>query len=116
MTIDSELFGLLIFGISLSLIFLILLPLAFYLKGKKLRIVEDILDQGNRYYSLNIFMALHGLLHYGSVFLFDWYAKRYNLLSDRNNVPAQVSILFKVYFVIFMLCVLLIFSSTLFFE
>ena len=116
MTIDSELFGLLIFGISLSLIFLILLPLAFYLKGKKLRIVEDILDQGNRYYSLNIFMALHGLLHYGSVFLFDWYAKRYNLLSDRNNVPAQVSILFKVYFVIFMLCVLLMFSSTLFFE
>ena len=116
MTIDSELFGLLIFGISLSLIFLIVLPLAFYLKGKKLRIVEDILDQGNRYYSLNIFMALHGLLHYGSVFLFDWYAKRYNLLSDRNNVPAQVLILFKVYFVIFMLCVLLMFSSTLFFE
>ena len=116
MTIDSELFGLLIFGISLSLIFLILLPLAFYLKGKKLRIVEDILDQGNRYYSLNIFMALHGLLHYGSVFLFDWYAKCYNLLSDRNKVPAQASILFKVYFVIFMLCVLLMFSSTLFFE
>ena len=105
---------LILFGVGLSVIFLILLPLAFYLKGKKLRIVEDILDQGNRYYSLNIFMALHGLLHYGSVFLFDWYAKRYNLLSDRNNVPAQVSILFKVYFVIFMLCVLLIFSSVLF--
>ncbi|MBB1441740.1 hypothetical protein [Pseudoalteromonas sp. SG43-3] len=106
---------LIFFGVGLGVIFIIILPLAFYLKGKKLRIVEDILDQGNRYYSLNIFMALHGLLHYGSVFLFDWYAKRYNLLSDRNNVPAQVSKLFKVYFVIFMLCVLLIFSSTLFF-
>ncbi|MDO6834241.1 hypothetical protein Q4596_01330 [Pseudoalteromonas carrageenovora] len=105
---------LIFFGVGLGVIFIIILPLAFYLKGKKLRIVEDILDQGNRYYSLNIFMALHGLLHYGSVFLFDWYAKRYNLLSDRNNVPAQVSILFKVYFVIFMLCVLLIFSSVLF--
>ncbi|MEG3757244.1 hypothetical protein V5096_04720 [Pseudoalteromonas carrageenovora] len=105
---------LILFGVGLSVIFIILLPLSFYLKGKKLRTVEDLLDQGNRYYSLNIFMALHGLLHYGSVFLFDWYAKRYNLLSDRNNVPAQVSILFKVYFVIFMLCVLLIFSSVLF--
>lgn len=105
---------LIFFGVGLGVIFIIILPLAFYLKGKKLRIVEDILDQGNRYYSLNIFMALHGLLHYGSVFLFDWYAKRYNLLSDRNNVPAQVSILFKVYFVIIMLCVLLIFSSVLF--
>lgn len=116
MTIDSELFGLLLFGIGLGVIFIILLPLAFYLKGEKLRTVEDILVSGNRYYSLNIFMVLHGLLHYGSVFLFDCYAKRYNLLNDRNKVPAQVSILFKVYFVIFMLCVLLIFSSTLFFE
>jgi sulfoxide reductase heme-binding subunit YedZ len=114
--IDSELFGLLLFGIGIGVIFIIILPLAFYLKGKKLRTVEDILESGNRYYSLNIFMALHGLLHYGSVFLFDWYAKRYNLLSDRNKVPAQASILFKVYFVIFMLCVLLMFLSTLFFE
>ena len=56
---------LIFFGVGLGVIFTIILPLAFYLKGKKLRIVEDILDQGNRYYSLNIFMALHGLLHYG---------------------------------------------------
>ena len=107
---------LIFFGVGLGVIFIIILPLTFYLKEKKLRTVEDILESGNRYYSLNIFMVLHGLLHYGSVFLFDWYAKCYNLLSDRNKVPAQVSILFKVYFVIFMLCVLLIFSSTLFFE
>jgi len=105
---------LIFFGVGLSVIFIILLPLAFYLKAKKVRTVEDILEHGNRYYSLNIFMALHGLLHYGSVFLFDWYAKRYNLLSDRNKVPAQVSILFKVYFVIFMLCVPLMFLSVLF--
>ncbi|MEI8623835.1 hypothetical protein P4S67_04990 [Pseudoalteromonas sp. B137] len=57
---------LMLFGVGLSVIFIILLPLSFYLKGKKLRTVEDLLDQGNRYYSLNIFMALHGLLHYGS--------------------------------------------------
>ena len=56
MTIDIELFGLLLFGIGLSVIFIILLPLAFYLKGKKLRTVEDILESGNRYYSLNIFI------------------------------------------------------------
>ena len=105
---------LILFGVGLSVIFIILLPLAFYLKAKKLRTVEDILEHGNRYYSLNIFMALHGLLHYGSVFLFDWYAKRYNLLSDRDKVPAHVSRLFKVYFVIFMLCALLMFSSVLF--
>ena len=105
---------LIFFGVGLSVIFIIILPLAFYLKGKKLRTVEDFLDHGNRYYSLNIFMALHGLLHYGSVFLFDWYAKRYNLLNDRNKVPAKVSRLFKVYFVIFMLCVPLMFSSVLF--
>ncbi|WP_404340795.1 hypothetical protein [Pseudoalteromonas mariniglutinosa] len=105
---------LIFFGVGLSVIFIILLPLAFYLKGKKLRTVEDLLEHGNRYYSLNIFMALHGLLHYGSVFLFDWYAKRWNLLNDRNKVPVQVSRLFKVYFVIFMLCVPLMFSSVLF--
>lgn len=86
---------LIFFGVGLSVIFIILLPLAFYLKEKKLRTVEDILEHGNRYYSLNIFMALHGLLHYGSVFLFDWY-KRYNLLNHRNKVPVQVSRLFKV--------------------
>ncbi|MBQ4797613.1 hypothetical protein J8L73_00405 [Pseudoalteromonas sp. MMG006] len=106
---------LIFFGVGLGVIFIIILPLTFYLKEKKLRTVEDILESGNRYYSLNIFMMLHGLHHYGSVFLFDWYAKRYNLLSDRNKVSAQASILFKVYFVIFMLCALLMFSSTLFF-
>lgn len=103
----AEYFFLISFAISLAVLFFILLPFLLFLKGKPMMLAEDELDNGKRFYSLNIVMAGQGALHYGSVFLFDWYAKRYHLLTLRENVPEQVRNWFKCYYLLFLASFLL---------
>lgn len=89
--------------ISISGFIFITFPLLLLLKGNKIRAVEDILEDGNRFYSLNIFMTGWGALHYATVFFSGWHAKRYNLYDKRNLVPKKLKIWFIVYYVFFML-------------
>ncbi|WDD98638.1 hypothetical protein [Thalassomonas actiniarum] len=75
----------------------------FYLKSKWLRYVEDILEDGRRWFSLNIFLAGHGVLHYGTIFFSKFHAKRYGMADKRKLVPIYVQRLF-----IFSLCLCLL--------
>ena len=61
-----------------------------YLKIKWLPILEDKLDDGVRFYSLNILLAGQGVLHYATVFLSSFHAKRYGMLEKRGAVPKYV--------------------------
>ena len=56
--------------------------------------LEDILDDGTRFYSLNIFMAVQGILQYGTIFLSSFHAKRYGMLEKRESVPRHIQKLF----------------------
>ncbi|PSU50244.1 hypothetical protein C9J12_05805 [Photobacterium frigidiphilum] len=64
--------------------------LVFYLKSKWLPLLEDILDDGVRFYSLNFFLAGPGILQYATVFLWSFHAKRYGMLEKRDNVPKHI--------------------------
>jgi sulfoxide reductase heme-binding subunit YedZ len=65
-----------------------------YLKSKWLIFVENILENGCRPYSLNLFHSSIGTLHYGSVFLSKFHAKRYGLLKKIEQIPSHVQRLF----------------------
>ncbi|MGI2170987.1 hypothetical protein ACROAE_12515 [Shewanella sp. MF05960] len=56
---------------------------------------------------MNISLTGHGILHYASVFMFDWYAKRYNLFHLKDCIPTKITRIFKIYYVIFMIDMLL---------
>ncbi|CAM4425260.1 hypothetical protein [Pseudoalteromonas ostreae] len=83
--------------------FLFLFPLLFFIKSKKLPIVEPILDNGKSFYLMNTFAASVGILHYGTAFFFDWYAKRYDLYEKRKEVPKDIQRWFIGYYILFML-------------
>jgi len=83
--------------------FLVWIGFVFYLKLKWLPQVEDILEDGRRYFSLNLLLAGQGCLHYAPVFFNDWYAKRINLLEKREQVPKKARRLFTFGFYLFML-------------
>ncbi|MEI8617973.1 hypothetical protein P4S63_14885 [Pseudoalteromonas sp. B193] len=100
-----KLWFLTLFLTSAGLFFLIL-PILIAIKDKKTRLIEDALDDGNRFYSLNIITAGSGALHYGSIFLFDWYARRYKVIEKRKEVPKNLQVWFKLYYILF-----IIFSS-----
>ncbi|MCQ9068112.1 hypothetical protein R7070_05440 [Vibrio sp. 1557] len=72
-----------------------------YLKSKWLKYLEDALDNGVRYYTLNIFLSGHGVLQYGTVFLSTFRAKRYKMLEKRDKVPIHIQRLFVLSFVLF---------------
>jgi len=80
-----------------------------YLKLKWLKYLEDVLDGGVRYYSLNIFLAGQGILQYGTVFLSAFHAKRYKMLQKRDKVPKGIQRLFVFAFSLFMLSALCLF-------
>ncbi|WP_281561412.1 hypothetical protein [Thalassomonas sp. RHCl1] len=84
--------------------------LVLYLKAKWLPYVEDILD-GHRFYSLNIFLAGHGVLNYGTVFTSRWHANRMSMLEKRKQVPKKVQRLFIFSFYFFMASAVLFFCS-----
>ncbi|MBL4608566.1 MAG: hypothetical protein JKY01_12165 [Pseudomonadales bacterium] len=78
------------------------LGLVLYLKSKWLPYLEDTLDNGVRFYTLNIFFAGQGVLQYATVFLWSFHAKRYGMLEKRDNVPKPVQRLFIFAFCWFM--------------
>ena len=77
--------------------------LVLYLKGKWLPLLEDTLDDGVRFYSLNVFFSALGVLQYGTIFLSTFHAKRYRMLEKRDNIPKRIQRLFIIAFVWFML-------------
>tara|TARA_B110000196_G_scaffold303754_1_gene299857 strand:- start:653 stop:1024 length:372 start_codon:yes stop_codon:yes gene_type:complete len=83
-----------IFGLTGMAGALISIGMVIYLKVKWLLLLEDILDDGIRFYSLNIFLAGQGVLQYATVFLSSFHAKRYGMLEKRNDVPKHVQRLF----------------------
>ncbi|WDE05835.1 hypothetical protein SG34_002560 [Thalassomonas viridans] len=83
----------------------------FYLKAKWLRYVEDTLEDGRRWFSLNIFLAGHGVLHYGTIFFSKFHAKRYGMVDKRNLVPVNVQRLFILSLCLCVLSGLLMFVS-----
>lgn len=73
-----------------------------YLKVKWLPLLEDILDDGVRFYSLTLFFAGTGVLQYATVFLWSFHAKRYGMLEKRDNVPKHIQKWFVFVFCWFM--------------
>lgn len=78
-------------------------PNAFFIKSKKLPIVEQILDDGKTFYLMNNFTAGVGILHYATVFFWGWHAKHYGLYEKREKVPKKVRCLFVAYYIFFMI-------------
>jgi len=85
----------------------------FYLKFKWIPLVEDILDDGVRFYSLNIFFSGMGVLHYATIFLLSFHAKRYGMLEKRNNVAKNIKKWFVLSFLWFIFSGVLILASVL---
>ncbi|MGK0247401.1 MAG: hypothetical protein ACI910_000123 [Oleispira sp.] len=95
---------------------LIWVGMVIYLKMKWLLILEDQLDDGIRFYSLNIFLAGQGILQYATVFISSFHAKRYGMLEKRKNVPKHVQRLFIFAFFWFMTSCLFMISSFIILE
>ncbi|CAM4425346.1 hypothetical protein [Pseudoalteromonas ostreae] len=64
--------------------------LVIYLKSKWLTLLEETLDDDVRFYSLNIFLSASGILHYATVFIWSFHAKRYGMLEKRQSVPKHI--------------------------
>ncbi|GAA3915989.1 hypothetical protein [Litoribacillus peritrichatus] len=86
--------------------------IVFYLKSKWLPLIEDILEGGRRLYSLNIYLAGQGSLHYATVFLSKWHAGRMNMQEKRENVPKNAQRIFILSFFFFMANFVLFFSTS----
>ncbi|WP_411994535.1 hypothetical protein [Agarivorans sp. DSG3-1] len=82
-----------------------------YLKRKWLLFLEDVLDDGVRFYSLNFFFSGQGVLQYATVFLSSFHAKRYGMLEKRNKVPQNIQKAFIYAFCWFMVSVALMVAS-----
>ncbi|CAM4425106.1 hypothetical protein [Pseudoalteromonas ostreae] len=98
-----ELFTLALIFIIVVGSFLILLPMFFFIKSKKLPIAERILDDGKSIYLINGFTAGMGILHYATVFFWGWHAKRYDLYEKREQVPKDIQWWLIAYYILFML-------------
>ncbi|WP_201777796.1 hypothetical protein [Thalassomonas actiniarum] len=99
-------------GVSLGILLIFLwMACVLYLKNKWLRFIEDRLEDGRRCYSLNFFLAGQGVLHYATIFLSKFHARRYGLLEKREKVPKDVQRLFIVIFCLFMTSFVLCFGS-----
>ncbi|QLE87151.1 hypothetical protein FLM48_19975 [Shewanella sp. Scap07] len=73
----------------------------FYFQYRLLPLVEDVLDDGVRFYTLNIFFSCLGVLQYATIFLSSFHAKRYGMLEKRKNISNRIQKLFIVYFLCF---------------
>tara|TARA_B100001063_G_C16619482_1_gene479947 strand:- start:329 stop:703 length:375 start_codon:yes stop_codon:yes gene_type:complete len=97
-------------GILLSIISICF---TLFLKSKKLKLIEDILEDGRRCYSFTFFFSMLGMLHYATIFLSKLQSRRYGLLEKRDQVPQEIKQLFIINFFIFMMSVFLMFGSAL---
>jgi len=89
-------------GISIGvLLIFVWMGCVLYLKNKWLCFIEDKLENGRRWYSLNFFLAGQGTLHYATIFLSKFHARRYGLLERRDKVPKHVQRLFILIFYLF---------------
>ncbi|MDO6543877.1 hypothetical protein [Photobacterium sanguinicancri] len=73
-----------------------------YLKNKWMLLLEDNLDNGVRFYSLNVFLSIQGVLHYSTVFLSKYQAKRYGMDKKIKTIPLGVQRKFIFSFALFM--------------
>ncbi|WP_282166982.1 hypothetical protein [Shewanella japonica] len=85
--------------------FCILFPLLIYIHKNYIAKVEAELEDVN-IFSFNLITTGHGCLHYASVFMFDWYAKRHQLQDKRKSVAADLQRPFKIYFILFTMLLL----------
>ncbi|MBL4826127.1 MAG: hypothetical protein JKY66_00170 [Spongiibacteraceae bacterium] len=97
--------------VTSSLGIFIWIGFVFYLKSKWIPFVEDILENGHRFHSLNIFLAGHGSLSYATVFFSKRHAKRMQMLETRDKVPKNVQRLFIIGFYFFMFNFFLFFGT-----
>ena len=98
-------------GVTGCLGFFIWIGGVLYLRKKWLPLLEDVLDDGVRFYTLNLFFSGQGVLQYATVFLSAFHAKRYGMLEKRNNVPKHIQRLFIFAFCWFMLSFFLMVSG-----
>jgi len=84
-----------------------------YLKVKWLSLLEEKLDDGVRFYSLNIFLSGQGVLQYGTVFLSSFHAKRYGMLEKRESIPRHVQKLFIFSLIWFLASIVIMVASVL---
>ena len=84
-----------------------------YLKVKWLSLLEYKLDDGIRFYSLNMFLAGQGVLQYGTVFLSSFHAKRYGMLEKRESIPKHVQKLFMFSLIWFLVSIVIMVASVL---
>ena len=114
LTISNEtaiqIIALIIAPLGLLLTF-ISLGFTLYLKSKWFSFIEKVLEDGRHFYSLNFFFSGVGVLHYATIFLSDFHAKRYGLLEKRHAVPQRVQRLFIINFSIFMMGFFILFGS-----
>ncbi|GAB1623042.1 hypothetical protein AAOGI_30920 [Agarivorans albus] len=87
-----------------------------YLKSKWLLFLEDVLDDGVRFYSLNFFFSGQGVLQYATVFLSSFHAKRYGMLEKRKEVPKNIQKAFIYAFCWFMVSIALMVASYIIME
>jgi len=107
-----QIIALIITPIGLLLLF-ISLCFTLYLKSKWFSFIEEVLEDGREFYSLNFFFSGVGVLHYATIFLSEFHAKRYGLFEKRNLVPKYIQRLFIINFSIFMVAFFLMFGSAL---
>jgi len=84
-----------------------------YLKSKWISFIEEVLEDGRQFYSFDFFFSGVGALHYATIFLSAFHAKRYGLFEKRDLVPKHVQRLFIINFYIFMAGFLLMLGAIL---
>ena len=87
------------------------LGIVIYLKVKWLAELEDIMDDGVRYFSSSIFFAGQGTIRYAMIFLWSFHAKRVGMLEKREKVPKHIQKWFIFSFYWIMSCSVLLFGS-----
>ncbi|MPW31975.1 hypothetical protein F9L16_23790 [Agarivorans sp. B2Z047] len=74
--------------------------------------IEERLDD-QKVFSLNIFLAVQGVLQYGTVFMSNRHAKRFGLFEKRELIDAKTQKTYKLMLVSFLLLMCGLFSSAL---
>lgn len=104
-------FFLFLFAFS-GLGFVVWLMIVARLMNTSLVEIEERLDD-QRVFSLNIFLAVQGVLQYGTVFMSSRHAKRFGLIEKRELIDVKTQKIYKLMLVSFLLLMCGLFSSAL---